>query len=224
MRPICKGTEPEEFTLWKKGDSPDWNPGWSDFDGTAIKSKVKEALLQEQGYVCCYCEQRIEKADSHIEHLESRHGTPQRSLDYTNILACCMREEPRVPRHCGSRKGDRTLKVSPLLPDCREYFTFTGFGNVRPTDVPARRAMAEEAITIIGLDIAKLVTMRKRAVDGFIQALAGVTPDQARAVLARIDSRNAQGKNEPFASAILSVLQPRPPAPTAPPTSSTPGT
>ena len=105
--------------------------------------------------------------------------------------------------------------MHPLLPDCREYFIFTGSGEVRPTDVPTRREMAQEAITLLGLDIAKLAAMRKRALDGFVQALAGVEPDRARAALAGIDSRDAQGRNEPFASTILSVLQPRPPAPTA---------
>ncbi len=209
MRPISKGAEPVDFTQWKKGEFSDWNPGWDDLDGTAIKSTVKEALLREQGYVCCYCEQRVEKADSHIEHLESRHGFPQRSLDYTNLLACCTREEPRVPKHCGSRKGARSLKVHPLLPDCREYFVFTGLGDVRPTDVPARKDMAREAISILGLDIGKLVAMRKRALDGFIQALAGVEPERAQALLARIDAQDAQGRNMPFASAILSVVQPR---------------
>lgn len=206
MRPINKGAEPADFTQWKKGESPDWNPGWDDLDGTAIKSTVKEALLREQGYVCCYCEQRIEKADSHIEHLESRHDFPQRSLDYANLLACCTREEPRVPKHCGSRKGHRSLRVHPLLPDCREYFVFNGLGDVRPADVPAHKDMAREAISLLGLDIGKLVAMRKRAIDGFMQALAGVEPERARAVLARMDQPDTQRRNEPFASAILSVF------------------
>lgn len=210
MRPILKGAEPGVFTPWKKGESPDWSPGWDDLDGTSTKSAVKEALLKEQGHVCCYCEQRIQKADSHIEHLESRHGVPQRSLDYTNLLACCTREEPRVPKHCGSRKGDRSLKVHPFLPDCREYFVFTGSGDVRPTDVPAHTEMAREAIAVLGLDVRKLVAMRKMAIDGVIQALAGVEQNQARAALARIDARDGQGWNAPFASAILSALQPRP--------------
>ncbi len=101
------------------------------------------------------------------------------------------------------------MKVHPLLPDCREYFVFTGLGDVRPTDVPARKDMAREAISILGLDIGKLVAMRKRALDGFIQALAGVEPERAQALLARIDAQDAQGRNMPFASAILSVVQPR---------------
>lgn len=210
MRPIVKGAEPTDFTQWKKGESPDWNPGWDDFDGKPIKSTVKVALLKEQGDVCCYCEQRIGKADSHIEHLESRHHFPQRSLDYANLLACCTKEEPRVPRHCGSRKADRGLKVHPLLPDCREYFVFTGSGDVRPTEEPTRRAVALEAIAILGLDIRKLVAMRKLAIDGFMQALAGVGPEQAGAALAHIDSKDAEGRNMPFATAIHSALLPHP--------------
>jgi hypothetical protein len=38
------------------------------------------------------------------------------------------------------------------------------------------------------------------------QALNGMNPDQARATLARIDVQDEQGRNTPFASAILSRM------------------
>ncbi|HLM47675.1 MAG TPA: hypothetical protein VK458_27670, partial [Myxococcaceae bacterium] len=102
-----------------------------------------------------------------------------------------------------------TLQIHPLLPNCRDYFVFTSDGNVRPTNDPAHRAMAEETITILGLGIARLNAQRKSAITGFVQTLNGMNQNQRRAMLASIDARKEQGRNEPFASAILSVVQPR---------------
>ncbi|AKJ00477.1 Hypothetical protein AA314_02103 [Archangium gephyra] len=44
-------------------------------------------------------------------------------------------------------------------------------------------------------------------------------PEQAREALSRIDTRDEQGQNRPFASAILSVFSPRPPTHATPNTS-----
>ncbi|OJT21826.1 TIGR02646 family protein [Archangium sp. Cb G35] len=213
MRSIVKGTGSAEFSAWKKRKATHKQPPWdsTDEDWLEVKSQVKQALLDEQGFVCCYCEQRIESANSHIEHLESRHTSPKRVFDYTNLLASCTKKS-----HCGSLKGSKALRVHPLMPDCREYFIFTSNGTVQPTDNPTRRSMAEEAIKDLGLGISTLNAQRKSAITGFTQALKGMDPEQAREALSRIDVRDEQGRNMPFASAILSVFPLRPPAPATP--------
>jgi uncharacterized protein (TIGR02646 family) len=207
MRHIAKSAEPADFAAWKKQKSTTKQPSWDSIDDDAwanVKHNIKQALLNEQGFVCCYCEQRIETASSHIEHLEPRHSSPKRAFDYTNFLASCTK-----PEHCGSHKGNKTLQIHPLLPNCRDYFVFASDGNVRPTNDPALRAMAEETITILGLGIARLNAQRKSAITGFVQTLNGMNQNQRRAMLASIDARDAQGTNRPFASAVLSVVQPR---------------
>ncbi|REG32826.1 uncharacterized protein (TIGR02646 family) [Archangium gephyra] len=216
MRPIIKGAEPAEFAAWKKRRATHKQPPWdsTEEDWLKAKSQVKEALLNEQGFVCCYCEQRIEYSNAHIEHLESRHTAPKRVFDHANLLASCTKKS-----HCGSLKGSKALRVHPLMPDCREHFVFTSNGNVRPTDNPARRSVAEEAITVLGLGISTLNAQRKSAITGFTQALNGMDPEQAREALSRIDTRDEQGQNRPFASAILSVFSPRPPTHATPNTS-----
>lgn len=207
MRPISKGPEPADFSHWKRRKRPSKKSPWDTFSGEEpqLKSKLKETLLVEQGYVCCYCEQRIDVSNSHIEHLASRDTTPQRVFDYQNLLACCLK-----PAQCGNLKGNSVLKVHPLLPNCREYFRFIGNGEILPTEAPGSGAMAQEAITTLGLTINALNAQRKSAITAFTQTLSGMNPEQARALLARLDARDEQGRNAPFASAILAVLKPRP--------------
>ena len=55
MKHIVKGLEPDVFSAWKALENPDWTPTYDDLRG-AEKQAVKTALMQEQGYLCCYCE------------------------------------------------------------------------------------------------------------------------------------------------------------------------
>ena len=124
MRYIKKQQTPQEFLDWKAKSNEDWQPTWDDLKNPE-KTIVRQSLLKEQGYICCYCQRRINLNNSHIEHFkpkdESRY--PELSLEYTNFLASCQKERinilvdedqedlvnedqsyPENPVHCGHLK------------------------------------------------------------------------------------------------------------------------
>jgi uncharacterized protein (TIGR02646 family) len=188
-----------------------WHPSWKALDDHRdTKRALLKALLEEQGHVCCYCEQDIKVGRAHVEHLEPRSLAPGRDVDFKNLLACCEREGPPAQLHCGHRKGERPLKVHPLLPDCRDFFVFTGNGEVFPVEDASRKQAAEESIRILGLSVSSLVARRRSAITGMAQVLVSLSSrEEARRLLAGIDGRDSQGKNTPFASAVLGALSPR---------------
>ena len=63
MKYIQKGEEPTSFTDWKSKANQDWQPTW-DVLRASEKRDLHNALLKEQGYICCYCEMRIGKENS----------------------------------------------------------------------------------------------------------------------------------------------------------------
>lgn len=67
MKHIRKGAEPQEFTAWKAMANASWQPTYGALSG-APKGALKQALMAEQGDICCYCERRLILDDSHIEH------------------------------------------------------------------------------------------------------------------------------------------------------------
>ncbi|WP_224368548.1 retron system putative HNH endonuclease [Hyalangium versicolor] len=206
MRPIVRSAEPAAFTAWKALASPDWQPSWDNFQKPE-KPEVLTALLRDQGFVCSYCEQRVDMRGSHIEHLESRHAAPHRALEFSNLLASCQGELPREPAHCGHLKGHEPLGVHPLLPECREYFIFDSAGGIRSSPDPARAASAQHAIATLGLGIPKLMAMRRAAIEGAMALLQeGASDEEIRRFIAVIDDRDAAGQHTPFASAIVQFL------------------
>jgi uncharacterized protein (TIGR02646 family) len=128
MKHIIKQSEPIEFSEWKQQANDDWQPTYDNLSGD-VKKSVKASLMEEQGYICCYCERRLEINDSHIEHFQPQHDPVVDALDYSNIICSCQdRLKKGEPRHCGNLKGDwfdRTLLISPLEPSCEERFHFT---------------------------------------------------------------------------------------------------
>lgn len=169
MKHIQKAAGPVEFSDWKALANDDWQPTYGNLSGVAKKA-VKRALMEEQGYLCCYCERRIDDGDSHIEHFRPQSLPDVDALDFSNLLCSCQKHlEKGVPLHCGNLKGDwfdPSLLVSPLEPGCEGRFAFDGLGSIIPkhqTDVGVR-----ETIKRLGLDIPKLRDMRAKALEPFI--------------------------------------------------------
>ncbi len=169
MKYVEKRHEPEAFTQWKDLANEDWQPTYGDLSGD-LKASVKGTLMQEQGYLCCYCERRVAEGDSHIEHFKPQSDPTVDPLDYGNFLCSCQNQTRKgEPRHCGNLKGnwfDSGLLVSPLDPDCENRFSFEGDGLIKPAvmnDLSAR-----ETITRLGLDLPKLNELRAGAIDPFL--------------------------------------------------------
>ncbi len=136
----------------------------------AEKNEVKDSLMKEQGYICCYCERRLTDDDSHIEHFTPQSNNAVDTLDYTNMLCSCQDKLKKgVPRYCGISKDnwfDENLLISPLDSNCEGRFAYTGDGKIQPAD--EFDAAAIKTIEKLGLDINKLNALREKAIDQFL--------------------------------------------------------
>ena len=169
MKHIVKGDEPEEFSEWKARANEEWQPSY-DILANPQKRAVFDALMSEQGYICCYCERRLVVGDCHIEHFKPQDDDTVDALDFTNMLCSCQNQLKKGdPRHCGNLKDnwfDGVLLVSPLDPDCEAHFSFTGDGGIKPSS--EADDAANQTITKLGLDIPKLKALRKNAIAPFL--------------------------------------------------------
>lgn len=169
MKHITKRGEPESFAKWKASGTAEWQPEYSNMP-SQIKSVLKSALISEQGCICCYCESKLADKNSHIEHFKPQSNSEADPLDFKNMLCSCQNQLKRgEPLHCGNYKSnwfDAELLISPLNRNCEDHFSFTGNGGILPRDENDRKAI--ETIRRLGLNIPKLIDMRAKAIEPFL--------------------------------------------------------
>lgn len=165
MKHIAKQPEPAPFAAWKASG----NHTYANLQGK-LKRTVKQALLAEQGYLCCYCERRIAEDDSHIEHFKPKSDPTVDSLDFGNLLCSCQREpEKTIPRRCGHLKDnwfDPNLLISPCDAGCEDRFAFSAAGEIRPSNAADRAAAT--TIEKLGLNLPELIALRASAIAPFL--------------------------------------------------------
>ncbi|MGE4518919.1 MAG: retron system putative HNH endonuclease [Desulfobacteraceae bacterium] len=170
MKYVLKGLEPLEFSKWKGNENENWKPEYSSM-GSKLKNIIKISLIKEQGFLCCYCQRRLYLNDSHIEHFNPQCKKEVDPLDYSNMLCSCQNQlESGEPRHCGNLKGDwydSKLLVSPFNKDCENQFEFYGNGEIAPFGF--ENTAAETTIEKLGLNIPKLIDLRKKAIEPFLE-------------------------------------------------------
>lgn len=101
---------------------------------------MKEQLLKDQGYVCCYCNRSI-PMPGHIvvtEHVKPVSLHRELSGEYKNLLVTCDGGElipptppgetpyTRItyPLHCDKSKENQEIPVSPFSDDCEWRFNY----------------------------------------------------------------------------------------------------
>lgn len=218
MRYIKKQKTPQEFLDWKAQANEDWQPSWDDLQNPE-KNIVRQSLLKEQGYICCYCQRRIDLNNSHIEHFKPKDKNcyPELSLEYNNLLASCQKERinilvdqeeqsyPEDPVHCGHLKKnwyDEKLTVSPLEPDCANYFHYTEEGQIK-----GKNEAANITIKKLGLDNSKLTRARRKIIQGYLgnEELL-LSKEDIEKLIAKFDQVNEKEEYDEFCGVLIYVL------------------
>jgi uncharacterized protein (TIGR02646 family) len=219
MKYIKKNSEPADFIQWKQRANDDWQPTWDNFQKPE-KPIVHQALLIEQGHICCYCGQRITHKNSHIEHFQPQTSYPELKLDYQNFLASCpgypeedeLKNNQSKPLHksCGQFKGgwyDPDLTVSPLQPDCASYFRYTGIGEIIASNDNAKSKAANATIVHLNLNYKKLQASRRSAIDGVLEGIELLTSDELQTLIDGYDRLDESGQYVKFHTTVIYILQ-----------------
>lgn len=210
MRKIEKGVEPASLSAFKRAKP---HGCYSDLTGEHRRD-IRHACTGEQFYLCGYCCQAIsgDNDDTMNEHVEAQQLAPNRTLDFTNLIASC-----KTPNQCDAAHGSKALPLTPLLPECETELRFRLSGRVEGLSGRAR-----EAIRVLNLGDTEqnnkaLIEKRKQLVDGLIWASYESDPaqlqleedDELISMLIDDLSRPKNGKLEPFAPVLCNILRAR---------------
>jgi uncharacterized protein (TIGR02646 family) len=168
MREIHKGPEPKELTEYRALPSADYDGG----DFTPVKDVIRTSLLKEQGHLCAYCMQRIDKGNMKVEHWHSRKIYKKEQLDYKNLLGCCKGNEGSPPKnqHCDTKKGNDDISFNPSKPEHHACLKirYTGGGKIYSLEETFNCELNE----ILNLNLKRIEENRKEKLDGMIKVLS----------------------------------------------------
>jgi uncharacterized protein (TIGR02646 family) len=202
MKRIVKSNSPVELAKWFAAqpttDIGKLNCRYSNLPSD-IRSIVKQRLLQDQGYICCYTGIRVNDARSHIEHLkpQSRYFDRHEDIDYDNLVAAYPGADATQCAYGAHPKADwydETHFVSPLSPQCEAAFRFNLKGEIQAE--PANIA-AKTTIEWLKLEDAALTEMRQQAIQTLLFD-APLSIKQAEELLERMFDRNKKDQFRPF--------------------------
>jgi len=212
MKYIQKNNPPKELSHWKAKQKP---LGVNyDYDNLPDPPKtiVHDSLLQEQGYICCYCCCQIKRKNSHIEHLEPQSQSkddPALTIDYTNLLASCGSQKD-WPDHCGNKRKNLAIKISPLKPTCESFFKYEGSGRILPLkqEDTQKEKDAEDTIKVLGLNNDFLIKAREETIDFLQETFENLEiSEYQKNKLAEKLLRLNEGKYEAFCPVISYYLK-----------------
>jgi uncharacterized protein (TIGR02646 family) len=186
MRKIHKqGDEPDALQERRLGDAPF---GWGEInDDPDLKSKIKEALLDEQGELCAYTGIRIGGDDAHVEHLKPRaHDWGENTdVSYRNMVACHTEEGSTFG---ATYKGDWPSPsewndfITPLDEWCKECFQYGTDGSVSPS---GNNRAAERTIENLRLDHPELEDLRREAITEMVVRFSQTDPQSQQTAIRR---------------------------------------
>jgi uncharacterized protein (TIGR02646 family) len=138
------------------------------YDNYADKDALRKALLNEQGYLCCYCMRKIQgptEDKMKIEHFKpfsiynGINGKPDLTLKYDNLLASCKGDEgmPKNLHHCDKTKKHSEIKLNPTNKSLMDLVKFTANGTV----FTEKEDLDNEIDNILKLNIPLLKNERK---------------------------------------------------------------
>ncbi len=234
MKRIQKRTSPAAFETWKQnyqaknGNTLQDLYGQTDMTGKKIwgalgtsknearlysKAELKQALLEEQMQICCYCNRAIAIENATIEHFKPKGNRLYFNLayDYDNLFASCdgFAAEPKPRDICCnvSRIENELLPLNPLAETIEEHFDFTVDGQI-----VGLTSEGKEMIGQLGLDIEKLDNLRAAYIKDYLYenpfSEIPVYISKEEAAL-RIEALKEpmDGQLTPFCTAIIKILK-----------------
>lgn len=207
MKRIIKGDEPAFFRAWieRFRHNNGREPLYADLREEPEWYQLRDLLIKEQGWICCYCMKRITDYTSHIEHFVPRdiknhypHSQYAQDveLNYFNMFMSC--EGEKTEKHCGRLKDNHEpwMLISPLEETVEEQFQYYPDGRIKSSS-----PQAIETIAVTGLDTLSLQRHRRTAI---YLAIEEWTPEMS---FEQYLQKDANGMFPPYCYAVLYCLK-----------------
>ena len=153
MLRFAKGPQPDALTEWQATPSSDWS--------SVSSEEFWESILDDQSYLCAYCQRVIPMKVATGKGMHVEHWTPQasgaQSLDWGNLLGVCPGDETAETgvrggeRHCDTSRGQKPLFLHPVEgrgPSPIDHLAYTTEGETVPVASNVAKRVSEDIDTL----------------------------------------------------------------------------
>jgi len=221
MKQISKTKEPRSLIKYRAKISKTDLKKFEKFDNmpTDVKEDLRKKLLEEQGYICCYCMSRIEYPYVKIEHFKARSLYREKQLDYSNLfIACCgknidkklfydcdtrKKKYLKTELYCDTKKGKKELKYIDLLTK-QDNIKYKKNGLIFSDNINIDQELNE----VLNLNYEVLKTNRE---DTLNQVFCELNKNNwsistLKSTLQQYKEKNSKGKYRPYCEMIVYFL------------------
>ncbi len=183
MEFISKNILPENWNSWFSVNGARTFDYLHAQNNRANLEEVRNYLLNEQNYLCAYCQKKITTSDSSIEHVIAKSLNIALSTDYYNLVAVCksQKNDPITNRlHCDKEKENKEItpfvffnKSKVEINKNNSYFDVESNGLIKPKDNLTTELynQVKSFIEILNLNHSALVENRKNKLFALIKSL-----------------------------------------------------
>lgn len=206
MKKIVKQQEPRSLTQHRLQPN-------ADYENYQAKNELRESLLKEQGYICCYCMSRITVDQMKIEHWKPYSHYPSLRLDYKNLLGACMGNKGarQQNEHCDTKKHDDLITINPVdsSRNCENIVKYRSTGEIYSDDT----AINDDLNQTLNLNLDFLKKNRKAALDEVVKQLIGKFPtttwskSSLQRMISRLRGKDANGYYSEYCQFVVAYLE-----------------
>ena len=188
------------------------------------KNELRQSLLKEQGYICCFCMRRIEDSNetTKIAHIfpqnpvsdEDKQKVKKENLDldYNNMLAACDGGKGQSPylQHCDTKQGNAILKINPAdsIKNCEKLIEYKSSGEIYSNNSDIDYDLRE----VLNLNLDAIKQARKEVYSVIIKKLESKYPNRSwskRSIENEINnySQLKNGRYAPYCQYVIFFLQ-----------------
>lgn len=133
--------------------------------------KIRKQLLEDQGYICCYCQRRIPHKSkkgkfitpkSKIEHFKCQTGFPHLQLEFKNMFIACRGSSSSGEITCDTKKEDDLLQKVDFFKNIEKDVYYTKSGEIKSCDPD----LQVEIDNVLNLNEENLVKSRLAVYEG----------------------------------------------------------
>ncbi|WP_419780520.1 hypothetical protein [Maridesulfovibrio sp.] len=223
MLNIKKSTETQEFKDFKREQSKvcdlsDYDGKYNELITSEAKNAAQKSLCEDQGYLCCYCMQRInhvrcpdDKVQDvkcmRLEHFKCQSNHKELKFEFSNMLAACHGFNHRrdSEKHCDVSKADAELKYDPSSYDVERIVFYLPDGTIYSNDTE----FSEQLDNVLNLNIEYLKRNRKSVRDGVKKYLdiTGWKEGNYKKALAKYETQNSDGELKEYCGVAINYLK-----------------